>query len=87
DKLFKKYYQTDKTFSRNAEGSGIGLSLVKSIVEILGGTISVESEIGKGSTFKVLLPVKIIHEINEEYKSNYNNKIEMLNIEFSDIYE
>ncbi|MDD2495486.1 MAG: ATP-binding protein, partial [Tissierellia bacterium] len=80
DKLFKKYYQTDKTFSRNAEGSGIGLSLVKSIVEILGGTISVESEIGKGSTFKVLLPVKIIHEINEEYKSNYNNKIEMLNI-------
>lgn len=86
DKLFKKYYKIDKSFSRNAEGSGIGLSLVKSIVEILEGSISVESEIGKGSTFKVLLPVKIVDEINDEYKRN-SNKIEMLNIEFSDIYE
>jgi signal transduction histidine kinase len=87
EKLFTRYYQTDKSFSRNAEGSGIGLSLVKSIVEILGGSISVESEVGKGSTFKVVLPVNIIDISKEVYGNNFNNKIELLNIELSDIYE
>ncbi len=87
ESIFDRFQQVDKTLSRNAEGSGIGLSLVKSIVELHGGKVSVESEVGKGSIFKVELPAQIVEctkEINE--KKLFNNKIEMINIEFSDIY-
>ena len=58
DNIFKRFHQVDKSLSRNAEGSGIGLSLVKSIVEMHGGKINVESEVGKGSIFKIELPAK-----------------------------
>jgi signal transduction histidine kinase len=58
--IYNKFYQEDKSLSRNAEGSGIGLSLIKSFVELHGGNISVESEINKGSIFKVVLPAKTI---------------------------
>ena len=51
--IFKRFHQIDKSLSRNAEGSGIGLSLVKSLVKLHGGKISVDSEVGKGSTFKI----------------------------------
>ncbi|WP_234123913.1 ATP-binding protein [Clostridium hydrogenum] len=85
--IFKRFHQIDKSLSRNAEGSGIGLSLVKSITEMHGGEISVESEVGKGSIFKIQLPVKTLRktEIHKEIK-NIKSKIEMINIEFSDIY-
>lgn len=87
DYIFKKFYQEDKSLSRNAEGSGIGLSLVKSLVELHGGNISVESEVNKGSIFKVELPAKTIEnqELKEQINS-MNNKIETIKIEFSDIY-
>ena len=42
----------------NTEGTGVGISLVKSIVELHGGSINVESELGKGSKFTVILPSK-----------------------------
>jgi len=47
DNIFKRFHQVDKSLSRNAEGSGIGLSLVKSIVELHGGKTSAESELYK----------------------------------------
>nr|WP_241393776.1 HAMP domain-containing sensor histidine kinase [Clostridium saccharobutylicum] len=85
--IFERFEQVDKSISRNAEGSGIGLSLVKSIVNMHGGKISVESEVGKGSIFKIELPVKIVEEIEVcEQTKACNNKIEMINVEFSDIY-
>lgn len=87
DYLFQRFYQADKSLSRNAEGTGIGLPLIKKIVDLHGGNISVESEVGKGSTFKVMLPVKTIENPTFEDKiSFFNNKMEMINIEFSDIY-
>lgn len=87
NEIFKRFKQVDKSLSRNAEGSGIGLSLVKSLVELHDGNISVESEIGKGSKFKIELPCKTIDESNHiEKLFDFNNKIEMINIEFSDIY-
>lgn len=87
DLIFQRFYQADKSISRNAEGSGIGLSLVKSIIDLHGGNIKVESAVGKGSKFIVELPSKIIKETNNIIKINaMNNKIEMLKVEFSDIY-
>ena len=52
DEIFKMY----KRFHSHVEGKGIGLFMVKTQVEILGGTISVESEVGKGSVFRVFVP-------------------------------
>lgn len=87
DLIFQRFYQADKSISRNAEGSGIGLSLVKSIIDLHGGNIKVESAVGKGSKFIIELPSKIIKETNNIIKINaMNNKIEMLKVEFSDIY-
>ena len=53
-RIFEKFYQVDS--SHATEGNGLGLAIVKKIVELHGGTISVESKVGKGSSFKVNLP-------------------------------
>lgn len=56
ERLFAEFEQIDSGVSRRYEGSGLGLALTKKIVELQGGTISVESEFGKGSKFTVKLP-------------------------------
>lgn len=85
--IFERFQQIDKSLSRNAEGSGIGLSLVKSIVELHHGKIGVESKLGEGSTFTIELPVRIAEKTEDIFnKKAANSKVEMINIEFSDIY-
>jgi signal transduction histidine kinase/DNA-binding response OmpR family regulator len=59
-KLFTKYTQLDTKANRKIEGTGLGLSITKQLVEIMGGTISVESKYRKGSKFTVRIPQKII---------------------------
>lgn len=86
DYIFERYYQADKSISRNVEGSGIGLPLVKEFVELHSGQITVESEVGKGSTFTVELPVKIAEDKVDYVHPSAVNKIDMIDIEFSDIY-
>lgn len=87
DLIFKKYYQVNKTLSRNLEGTGIGLSIVKNTVEMHGGKISVESEVGEGSTFRIELPAATIPEQENIRKTrNEPRQVEMIHIEFSDIY-
>jgi signal transduction histidine kinase len=54
--IFERLYRTDRSRSRNTGGAGIGLAIVKSIVEAHGGRVTVESEIGKGSCFTIVLP-------------------------------
>ncbi len=57
-KLFKPFTQLDSSCARQYEGTGLGLALAKELAELHGGTIYVESESGKGSTFTLALPLK-----------------------------
>jgi len=85
--IFQRYYQVDKSLNRNAEGSGIGLSLTKLIVELHGGKIYAKSKLNKGSIFIVELPSKMVENVeNKNSINNASNKVEMIKIEFSDIY-
>jgi len=58
ERLFEPFVQLDSTLSQQHEGTGLGLSLVYRLVELHGGGVSVESEVGKGSRFTVSLPWK-----------------------------
>jgi signal transduction histidine kinase len=58
DKIFERFYRLGSELRRETPGVGIGLSIVKHIVEAHGGTVLVESEIGKGSRFTIVLPIK-----------------------------
>lgn len=86
--IFETFRQVDSSFRRKAEGSGIGLSLVKSLVELHDGMISVVSDLGIGSNFIIELPVKLAENetMVEKETQNSDYTIEKINIEFSDIY-
>ncbi len=85
--IFDRFGQVNDILSRRCEGSGIGLSIVKSIVEMHGGKIEVFSEIGKGTEFIFNIPIKILKEENVILKcENRDYHVEKCNIEFSDIY-
>ena len=60
-KIFKRFHRVQQTTGRSYEGTGIGLSLVKELVELHGGTISVQSQEGAGSTFTVTIPFGNLH--------------------------
>ena len=55
-KIFQEFYQVDGSYSRKYQGTGLGLALVHSMVELHGGTITVESEPGEGATFTCVFP-------------------------------
>jgi signal transduction histidine kinase/DNA-binding response OmpR family regulator len=56
-KLFSRFFRVDSSLPREIGGTGLGLSIVKSIVEMQGGSVTIESTLGKGSTFAFTLPV------------------------------
>ena len=88
DIIFDRFGQANNLLTRRCEGSGIGLSLVKAIVEMHGGKIKVYSELGKGTEFVFNIPIKLLDE-DDKCIINYDNKdfyVEKCNIEFSDIY-
>ena len=55
-RVFDRFYRVDNLLTRKTEGSGLGLSISKRIVEAHGGKLTVQSELGKGSTFTMHLP-------------------------------
>lgn len=89
--IFERFVQEDKSFNRKKEGSGIGLSLVKSLIELHEGTITLEKEVEKGCEFLIKLPNVRVEEKNKDKSRviDAENKalVQKINIEFSDIYE
>jgi len=87
DKIFGRFLQVDDTSHRNGEGSGIGLSLVKSFVEMHGGKITIESTYGEGSNFIIEIPIITIDETKQDSEQSIPPPyVDKMNIEFSDIY-
>lgn len=87
--VFERFKQVDSLMNRKHEGSGIGLAIVKALVEMHQGIIRVKSKYGEGTEFTIILPVKIIDgEHNEEYIKDAFSKSDVgkIEIEFSDIY-
>ena len=68
DKIFNGFSQVNVKKNKNIEGTGLGLAITKHLVELMDGSIKVESEYGKGSVFTVLLPQQIV---SEEKMGNY----------------
>ena len=90
ESIFNRFERGDTTLYRKTEGSGIGLNLVKSMVEINGGNIVIDSEIGKGTTVKVEFPV-VQYNVEDYYRLQdeftfENTLVSKVEIEFSDIY-
>ena len=87
--IFEQFGQVDSTLTRQAEGTGIGLFLVKLMVNACKGEIYVESEEGKGSVFVLMLPLnKADEDIGEQEIKHISDSrlVQSLATEFSDIY-
>ena len=83
--IFERFVQGDKSLTRLNEGSGIGLSIVKSIVELNNGEIYLDSDGENGTEFEILLPNEKLE--GDKYEYNYEIDIDKIELEFSDIYE
>lgn len=85
--IFERFMQVDKTLRRNHEGTGIGLSLVKSFVELHEGDIKIVSKINEGSDFIVNLPIRLVDNQISTMKTEIEGDfIEKVNLELADIY-
>ncbi|WP_278683218.1 sensor histidine kinase [Paraclostridium bifermentans] len=88
DLIFERFVQADKSLTRMNEGSGIGLSIVKAMVELNEGEIYLESDGENGAEFEILLPnKKLLGYIIEDETKDYKVDVQKIELELSDIYE
>ncbi|MCR5254489.1 MAG: response regulator [Acetatifactor sp.] len=80
DKIFEAYTRSDEKKTKNIEGTGLGLSITKQLVDLMGGSIRVESEVDKGSTFFIEIPQKTAERTT---RTSYQK----LGMFYKDIYE
>lgn len=88
DIIFDRFRQVDSSFTKTREGSGIGLSLVQSFIEMMGGNIRLNREYEQGAEFTIQLPARILEKQKDNFISNTDKdtRVERINVEFSDIY-
>lgn len=88
--IFERFKQVDRRFTKEGEGSGIGLSLVKAFAEMHGGSVSLKSMLGSGSEFIVRLPIIKDNAEDRKQKLGFDeredSREERIRMEFSDIY-
>lgn len=72
DKIFEPFERDEQAYPQRIEGTGLGMTITKSLVHLMGGTIEVESELGKGSHFTVSLPLELTNE-NRLIKAHEHN--------------
>ncbi|WP_330615472.1 sensor histidine kinase [Romboutsia sp. 1001713B170207_170306_H8] len=87
--IFERFNEINKGYIGNVYGSGIGLSMVKSMVNLLGGDIEVESEINIGTKFTITLNINAL-ELDKDYvKGEFNDisNVERLTIGMTDVYK
>ena len=63
NRIFEPFQQLDDKLTKKAEGTGLGLHLVKKLLDLMNGNISLESEYGKGSVFTITMPLKIVEGV------------------------
>jgi signal transduction histidine kinase/class 3 adenylate cyclase len=83
DRIFDRFYQVDGTSSREFEGTGIGLALVKELVELHDGKIDVKSELDFGTEFALFIPGKISNDQAQQFESNNITDTELAMLETS----
>lgn len=76
ERLFNPFEQANETISRRFGGTGLGLAIVKQLVQLMGGVINCESELGRGSTFKITLPMALAQEPQVRAETNLESIIE-----------
>ncbi len=85
--LFRRFYQVNSSFTRPNEGSGIGLSLSKSLAELHNGNLYINDKYKNGCEFILELPVKTLRKSRKKNIKSYRScHVDMIKVEFSDIY-
>ncbi|MDY5213208.1 sensor histidine kinase [Intestinibacter sp.] len=84
--IFDRFEQVRTKMKSEREGSGIGLYIVKSLIHMHGGTVKINSEEGKGCSIIFTLPRRISENKTQHHFKYEDNKINMMDVEFSDIY-
>jgi len=81
EKLFESFHRLNESAVHNIEGTGLGLSIVERLLTMMGGSISVESELGKGSIFSVVIPQEIVSKepVGEIFAKRNSKKLRVEN--------